>query len=244
MALLLARPQRKATAGRAKRHETLLRSVRWFVVRNTKSLYFRCTPPLFMAGKVFYGLSRCGRTSVVRGHANMKRTTLLSAIALASLVTVSACGGGAEEAAAPAPTEEAATEEAPAEEAAGEEEAPAEEAAATPAAATAGFAGMTTDVKAGERVFALCRSCHVLEEGQNRVGPSLHNIVGRKSGSVAGFNYSDANKNSGVTWTTDVLFEYLEDPKGFMPGTKMAFPGIKNPQDRANLIAYLESTKS
>ncbi|MFN4039184.1 MAG: c-type cytochrome [Erythrobacter sp.] len=172
----------------------------------------------------------------------MKRTTLLSAIALASLVTVSACGGGAGGDGA-APAEEAAAEpEAPAEEAA-TEEAPAEEAAAAPAAATAGFAGMTTDAKAGERVFALCRSCHVLDEGVNRVGPSLYNIVGRKSGSVAGFNYSDANKNSGVTWTTDVLFEYLEDPKGFMPGTKMAFPGIKNPQDRANLIAYLESTK-
>jgi cytochrome c len=172
----------------------------------------------------------------------MKRTTLLSAIALASLVTVSACGGGAGGDGA-APAEEVAAEpEAPAEEAA-TEEAPAEEAAAAPAAATAGFAGMTTDAKAGERVFALCRSCHVLDEGVNRVGPSLYNIVGRKSGSVAGFNYSDANKNSGVTWTTDVLFEYLEDPKGFMPGTKMAFPGIKNPQDRANLIAYLESTK-
>jgi cytochrome c len=172
----------------------------------------------------------------------MKRTTLLSAIALASLVTVSACGGGAGGDGA-APAEEVAAEpEAPAEEAA-TEEAPAEEAAAAPAAATAGFAGMTTDAKAGERVFALCRSCHVLDEGVNRVGPSLYNIVGRKSGSVPGFNYSDANKNSGVTWTTDVLFEYLEDPKGFMPGTKMAFPGIKNPQDRANLIAYLESTK-
>ncbi len=91
------------------------------------------------------------------------------------------------------------------------------------------------------KVFALCRSCHVLEEGVNRVGPSLHNIVGRQSGSVAGYSYSDANKNSGVTWTTDVLFEYLENPKGFMPGTKMAFPGIKNAQDRANLVAYLDS---
>lgn len=90
-------------------------------------------------------------------------------------------------------------------------------------------------------MFALCRSCHVLEEGVNRVGPSLYNVVGRKSGTVAGFSYSDANKNSGVTWTTDVLFEYLKDPKGFMPGTKMAFPGIKNDQDRANLVAYLES---
>lgn len=176
----------------------------------------------------------------------MKRTTLLSAIALASLVTVSACGGGADEAAAPAEEAtvaepEMAEEDAAGEDAATDDAAPAEEAAA---AATAGFAGMTTDVKAGERVFALCRSCHVLDEGVNRVGPSLYSIVGRQSGSVEGFNYSDANKNSGVTWTTDVLFEYLEDPKGFMPGTKMAFPGIKNPQDRANLIAYLESTKS
>lgn len=176
----------------------------------------------------------------------MKRTTLLSAIALASLVTVSACGGGADEAAAPAEEAtvaepEMAEEDAAGEDAATDDAAPAEEAAT---AATAGFAGMTTDVKAGERVFALCRSCHVLDEGVNRVGPSLYNIVGRQSGSVEGFNYSDANKNSGVTWTTDVLFEYLEDPKGFMPGTKMAFPGIKNPQDRANLIAYLESTKS
>jgi cytochrome c len=176
----------------------------------------------------------------------MKRTTLLSAIALASLVTVSACGGGAgADGAAPAAEETtAAAEAAPA----AEEAAPAAEetpaaADAAAAGATAGFAGMTTDVKAGEKVFALCRSCHVLEDGVNRVGPSLYNVVGRKSGSVAGFNYSDANKNSGVTWTTDVLFEYLEDPKGFMPGTKMAFPGIKNPQDRANLIAYLESTK-
>ncbi len=175
----------------------------------------------------------------------MKRTTLLSAIALASLVTVSACGGAADESAPPAaettapemPAEEAPAEAAPAEEAATEETAAA-------GGATASFAGMTTDAKAGERVFALCRSCHVLEEGVNRVGPSLYNIVGRKSGSVEGYNYSDANKNSGVTWTTDVLFEYLEDPKGFMPGTKMAFPGIKKEQDRANLIAYLESTKS
>jgi cytochrome c len=176
----------------------------------------------------------------------MKRTTLLSAIALASLVTVSACGGGAgSDANAPAEETTATEMEAPVtEEAPAEEAATTEEAAAAPAGATASFAGMTTDVKAGERVFALCRSCHVLEEGVNRVGPSLHNIVGRKSGSVAGFNYSEANKNSGVTWTTDVLFEYLEDPKGFMPGTKMAFPGIKKPEDRANLIAYLESTKS
>ncbi|AUX71033.1 cytochrome c family protein [Porphyrobacter sp. HT-58-2] len=163
----------------------------------------------------------------------------MGAAALASLVTLSACGGKqAEE--APAETTEAA---APAEAPAATEEAPAEatEAAAAAAGGTLEFASMTTDAKAGEKVFALCRSCHVLDEGVNRVGPSLHKIVGRKSGSVAGFAYSDANKNSGVTWSEDVLFEYLKDPKGFMPGTKMAFPGIKNDQDRANLVAYLAS---
>lgn len=161
----------------------------------------------------------------------MKRNFLMGAAALASLATLSACGG-AKQAEAPAePATEAAATETPA-------AAPAADAAA---GATMEFAAMTTDAAAGEKVFALCRSCHVLEDGVNRVGPSLYKVVGRKSGSVAGFSYSDANKNSGVTWTTDVLFKYLEDPKGFMPGTKMAFPGIKDAQDRANLVAYLES---
>jgi cytochrome c len=168
----------------------------------------------------------------------MKRNFLMGAAALASLVTLSACGGKQAEEAPAETTEAAAPAEAPA-----AEEAPAEatDAAAAPAGGTLEFASMTTDAKAGEKVFALCRSCHVLDEGVNRVGPSLHKIVGRKSGSVAGFSYSDANKNSGVTWSEDVLFEYLKDPKGFMPGTKMAFPGIKNDQDRANLVAYLAS---
>ena len=164
----------------------------------------------------------------------MKRNFLMGAAALASLTTLSACGGGAGDS-APAAEETAAAPVA-------EAPAPAEAPAAEPAA-TMDFASMTTDAAAGEKVFALCRSCHVLDEGVNRVGPSLYNIVGRASGTVPGFSYSDANKNSGVTWSTDVLFEYLEDPKGFMPGTKMAFPGIKNAQDRANLVAYLESTK-
>jgi cytochrome c len=161
----------------------------------------------------------------------MNRNFLMGAAALASLATLSACGGNKDE----APAAEATTAAAPA--------APAVATPEPAAGATMEFASMTTDVAAGEKVFALCRSCHVLDEGVNRVGPSLYNVVGRASGSVAGFSYSDANKNSGVTWTTDVLFKYLEDPKGFMPGTKMAFPGIKDAQDRANLVAYLESTK-
>ncbi|MDP5103594.1 MAG: cytochrome c family protein [Erythrobacter sp.] len=163
----------------------------------------------------------------------MKRNFLMGAAALASLATLSACGGAAGDKAA-APAAEATTAAV---------ETPAVETPAAEPAATMEFASMTTDAAAGEKVFALCRSCHVLDEGVNRVGPSLYNVVGRPSGSVAGYSYSDANKASGVTWTTDVLFTYLKDPKGFMPGTKMAFPGIKDDQDRANLVAYLESTK-
>jgi len=165
----------------------------------------------------------------------MKRNFLMGAAALAALATLSACGGKKEEeAAAPAAT----TEEAAA---------PAETAAATPAAAAADagakleYASFTGDAAAGEKVFAACRTCHVFDDGVNRVGPSLHKIVGRKSGSVAGFAYSDANKNSGITWTPQVLFEYLKDPKGYMPGTKMAFPGVKDDQKRADLVAYLEA---
>lgn len=176
----------------------------------------------------------------------MKRNFLMGAAAVAGLMTLSACGGGAgSDANAPAAEETAAAPaaEEPAAPAEGEATEATDAAATETADAGAGLqlAGLTGDPAKGEKVFALCRSCHVLEEGVNRVGPSLYNIVGRKSGSVAGFSYSDANKNSGVTWTTDVLFEYLKDPKGFMPGTKMAFPGIKNDQDRANLVAYLES---
>lgn len=164
----------------------------------------------------------------------MKRNFLMGAAALAALATLSACGGKKEEeTAAPAAAPEAA--------------APAETAAATPAAAAADagakleYASFTGDAAAGEKVFAACRTCHVFDDGVNRVGPSLHKVVGRKSGSVAGFSYSDANKNSGITWTPQVLFEYLKDPKAYVPGTKMAFPGVKDDQKRADLVAYLEA---
>jgi cytochrome c len=173
-----------------------------------------------------------------RGQTTMKRNFLMGAAALAALATLSACGGKqAEEAEAPATTEEAA---APAETPA-VAETPADAAAAAPAGGAVAYASFTGDAAAGEKVFAACRTCHVFDEGVNRVGPSLHKIVGRKSGSVPGFSYSDANKNSGVTWTPDVLFAYLKDPKGFMPGTKMAFPGVKDDKKRADLVAYLEA---
>ena len=99
------------------------------------------------------------------------------------------------------------------------------------------------DVAKGEKLFkARAAQCHTGNKGgANGVGPNLFGIVGRKSGSVEGFAYSKANADSGVVWTPDVLDVYLENPKKFMPGTKMAFAGLKKPQDRADLIAYLES---
>jgi cytochrome c len=95
----------------------------------------------------------------------------------------------------------------------------------------------------GEKVFAQCKTCHVTDKGVNRVGPSLHGVVGRKAGTAPGFKYSAANLKSGVTWTAPVLFKYLEAPMKFMPGTKMAFAGLKKPEDRANVIAFLATKK-
>lgn len=97
------------------------------------------------------------------------------------------------------------------------------------------------DPAAGKRVFIKCMSCHAVKEGQNKVGPSLYGIVGRPAGSVEGFNYSEANAESGIVWTKDVMFEYLEDPQGYIPGTKMIFPGLPSEQERRDVIAYLDS---
>jgi cytochrome c len=93
----------------------------------------------------------------------------------------------------------------------------------------------------GAKVFNQCKVCHVTDKGVNRVGPSLAGVVGRKSGTVPGFKYSPANQKSGVVWTEAVLFKYLEAPAKFMPGTKMAFAGLKKPQDRADVIAFLKT---
>jgi len=96
----------------------------------------------------------------------------------------------------------------------------------------------------GAEVFKKCRACHdVGPEAKNKVGPSLNEIIGRKAGTIEGFTYSEANKSAGgkgLVWTEDVLSKYLENPLAFMPGTKMAFAGLKDPQDRKDIIAFLK----
>ncbi len=93
----------------------------------------------------------------------------------------------------------------------------------------------------GEAVFKKnCAVCHTVEAGKNKIGPSLAGVVGRKAGSVAGYTYTDANKNSGDTWDEATLETYLQDPRKFVPGTKMVFAGLKNADDRKAVIAYLK----
>ncbi len=97
------------------------------------------------------------------------------------------------------------------------------------------------DVAAGEKSFAKCRACHqVGETAKNAVGPNLNGLIGRHSGSVEGYNYSEANKNSGITWDEATFAEYIKDPKAKIPGTKMAFAGIKNEQEIKDLTAFLK----
>lgn len=109
--------------------------------------------------------------------------------------------------------------------------------AATPA--------LANDAAAGEQVFKrLCAACHIATaEGRKGVGPSLWNIVGRKSGTVEGFKYSAANQNANIVWAPEILNRYLTNPREVVPGTIMAFTGIRNDTDRANVIAYLQTLK-
>lgn len=97
------------------------------------------------------------------------------------------------------------------------------------------------DLANGRRQFAKCRSCHVIEKGgDNRVGPALHGVFGRTAGSAAGFNYSPALKGAGFVWDAGKLDQWLADPKGFLPGNRMTFVGLKQEKDRRDVIAYIK----
>ncbi len=102
-------------------------------------------------------------------------------------------------------------------------------------------AAAAQDAAAGEKVFAKCKVCHQIgESAKNMVGPVLNGVVGRPAGTYPGYHYSDANKNSGITWDEATLKVYLKDPKAKVPGTKMVFPGLTSDDDIANVIAYLK----
>jgi cytochrome c len=147
-----------------------------------------------------------------------KRLFLMGAVTV--VASLSACGSGSEA------TKPASSSPAPA------------DTTTESGAAWSSFAG---DATRGEAVFGQCRACHVTQPGQNRQGPSLHGIVGRQAGTVANYAYSPANRDSGITWTPEKLFQFLENPRRVIPGTKMIYPGIKDPQQRADLIAWLQT---
>jgi cytochrome c len=114
--------------------------------------------------------------------------------------------------------------------------------AAMAVATTALAAG---DPVAGEKVFAKCRACHQIgPNAKNMVGPEQNGIEGRKTGIQPGYNYSEANKNSGIVWTEETFKKYIENPKAMIPGTKMVFPGLPNAKDRDDLWAYMSQFKA
>lgn len=104
---------------------------------------------------------------------------------------------------------------------------------------------LAQDPAAGEKVFAQCRACHqVGESAKNVVGPVLNGLFGRKAGTVEGYSYSQANKNSGLTWDEVTFRDYIKNPKAKIPGTKMVFAGIKDEAKIKDLIAYLHQFDS
>ena len=111
------------------------------------------------------------------------------------------------------------------------------------ALAVAAFTGQTRaqDAAAGEKVYVQCRACHQIgETAKNGVGPLLNGLFGRKSGTIEGYTYTDANKNSGITWDEATFAEYIKDPRAKMPGTKMIYAGLKDEQRIKDLTAFLK----
>jgi cytochrome c len=188
------------------------------------------------------------------------RSLMYGAAALGLVLALSACSPAAEapattpavepaaapaaEPVAPEPAPAATTPETPA---ADPSAAPPATTAAAPTAQTIALeikdsagAAMSGDTGRGLKVFKICTQCHSAEQGKNGTGPSLYGIVGRPAGSIPNFRYSEANRTSGITWTEQEMFDYLQNPKKKIPKTIMAFAGLPKAQDRADVIAYLK----
>ena len=102
-------------------------------------------------------------------------------------------------------------------------------------------AASAQDAAAGEKIFAKCMACHQIGEGaKNAVGPVLNGLIGRKTGSIEGYSYSEANKDSGLTWDDATFKEYIRNPKAKVPGTKMVFAGLQKDEDVDNILAFLK----
>ena len=112
------------------------------------------------------------------------------------------------------------------------------------AIATAGAAHAEGDAAKGKKVVRKCAACHSLEPGKKKLGPHLSGLINRKSGTVAGFKYSKAMRTADIVWDEETLDTYLVKPRQFLKGTRMAFPGLKKAQDRADLIAYLKTVEN
>ena len=130
---------------------------------------------------------------------------------------------------------------------AGEPQAPAAAPTPAPASQPASNIGPTPtsiadgDPAAGKLVFRKCQVCHSLDPGKDILGPSLAGIIGRKSGAEPNYAYSPALKDANLTWDAKTLDAYLDDPQKIVPGNKMPFPGLKTPQDRSDVIAFIAS---
>jgi len=104
---------------------------------------------------------------------------------------------------------------------------------------------MAQDAQKGKTVFNVCLACHTIGPGaQNKIGPELNGLDGRKAGTVSNFDYSDANKSSGIVWNEETFEDYIKNPAAKLPGTKMIFPGIKNEQQEKDLWAYISQFDS
>jgi len=191
------------------------------------------------------------------------KSLLKSVSALALVGCVAACGGekretttempgygeqvaaaGQPAATAPVPGAPVATDTPVPEGSASPTPAPSASAGAGAAPAAAASAAATPVAAAGPAprpaIFAMCGACHSVEAGQNGLGPSLAGVFGARAGHVSSFTYSEAMEGSGLTWNEANLNRFLENPQGTVPGTKMAFPGLRDAEQRQAVIAYLK----